>query len=126
MIFIEPSFLVSFYHRKSKKHEKSKKIFYKFCEEDFVISLMVIAEVLTVLRKLKVSNTLVEKAYNNMVKMIVIDDTTYYEKTFKYSLRNEIGFFDNLYYLLMKDLNIDNIVTFDKDFNIFEDITIIN
>lgn len=122
MIFIEPSFLISFYNEKSNKHEKSKELFFKLNNDDFIISYMVIAEVLTVLRKINVSDEIVEKAYNHMVKMIVVDDTGYYHETFKYSLKNKIGFFDNLYYILMKDLKIKNIVSFDQDFDIFNDI----
>ena len=53
---------------------------------------------------------------------IIIDDTIYYEKTFIASLTNKVGFFDNLYYILMKDLEINEIISFDPDFDIFEDI----
>ena len=122
MKFVEPSFLISLFHKKSNRYEKSKKIFNNLKDNDLSISYMVIAEVLTVLRKLKVKDELVEKAYNSMINMIVIDDTLYYEKSFKACLTNEIGFFDNLYYILMKDLGIGEIISYDNDFDIFEDI----
>jgi len=123
MKFVEPSFLISFYHEKSNKHEKSKDIFANINNEELAISYMVIAEVLTVLRKLKTNNKLTKKAYNSMINdMIIIDDTIYYEEAFKASLTNNIGFFDNLYYILMKDLKINEIISFDNDFDIFNDI----
>ena len=55
MIFLEPSFLISLFFQ-NKNHKKSKKIFKHFEDEKLVISWMVIAEVLTVLRKLKQTN----------------------------------------------------------------------
>jgi predicted nucleic acid-binding protein len=122
MAFVEGSFIVSLFHKKSKKHEKSKKIFYQLGSEYFIISYMVIAEVLTILRKLNVDNSIVEDAYETMIKMIVIDDTVYFEKAFKYSLKNEIGFYNNLYYIIMKELKISDIISFDKDFDTLQDI----
>ena len=84
---------------------------------------MVIAEVLTVLRKLKQTDINVKHAYNSMINdFIIIDDTIYYEKTFIASLTNKVGFFNNLYYILMKDLEINEIISFDFDLDIFEDI----
>ncbi|MDR2966837.1 MAG: type II toxin-antitoxin system VapC family toxin [Methanobacteriaceae archaeon] len=122
MIFLEPSFLISLFFQ-NKNHKKSKKIFKRIEDEKLVISWMVIAEVLTVLRKLKQSDINVKHAYNSMINdFIIIDDTIYYEKTFIASLTNKVGFFDNLYYILMKDLEINEIVSFDPDFDIFEDI----
>ena len=123
MKFIEPSFLISFFHKKSIKHERSKKIFKKLSKEDLAISYMVIGEVLTFLRKLKANDDMVEKAYNSMINdMIVIDDSSFYEKSFKASLANDIGFFNNLYHILMVDLGIKEIVSFNPDFDIFDDI----
>jgi pentatricopeptide repeat protein len=126
MIFIEPSFLISLFF-KNKYHEKTKRLFKSLKEEKFVVSFMVIAEVLTVLRKLKQNNQQVKNAYYSIINdFSVIDDTPYYEKAFQASLTNEIGFFDNLYYILMKDLKINKIASYDSDFKIFADIEIIN
>ena len=78
MKFAEPRFLISFFHKKSEKHERSKRIYKKLSGEKQLISFMVIAEVLTVLRKLKTNNDMVKKAYNCMINdMIVLDDTSY-------------------------------------------------
>jgi len=123
MIFLEPSFIISFYSEKSKKHKEAIKIYNKIEKEELFISYMVIAEVLTVLRKLNTKDQLVENAYNHMISELkVIDDTEYYEQSFKECLNNKISFFDNLYYILIKDLGINKIITFDTAFNIFEDI----
>jgi predicted nucleic acid-binding protein len=123
MMFVEPSFLINLYAQKATDHQESVKIFQKLDGINLVISYMVIAEVLTVLRKLKQEDITVENAYNSMIReMIVIDDTSYYEKSFKACLVNEIGFFDNVYHILMKDLKIKDILSFDHDFDIFDDI----
>ena len=123
MKFVDSSFLISFYHKKSIKHEKSRIIFKKLSGEELAISYMVIAEVLTILRKLKANDDLVKKAYSSMINsMIVLDDTSFYEESFKASLANDVGFFNNLYHVLMVDLGINEIVSFDSTFDIFDDM----
>ncbi|MDR2544902.1 MAG: PIN domain-containing protein [Methanobrevibacter sp.] len=122
-MFLEPSFIISFYAEKSNKHKEAIRILNKVEKKNMYISYIVIAEVLTVLRKINSKDFIVEDAYNHMVNEIkIIDDTEYYEESFKSCLDNKTGFFDNLYYILMKDLGIKNIITFDPDFNIFNDI----
>ena len=123
MIFVEPSFLISLYGQNANNHRESVKIFKKLDDTNLVISYLVIAEVLTVLRKLKQEDIIVENAYNSMIReMIVIDDTAYIEKSFKACLVNDVGFFDNVYHILMNDLGIKDIISFDDDFDIFDDI----
>ncbi|KZX17015.1 hypothetical protein MBCUT_04180 [Methanobrevibacter cuticularis] len=57
--------------------------------------------------------------------MIIYKDMSYYEKALEYTLTNNISFFDNLSYIVMKNNDIEQIASFDNDFHIFEDIEII-
>lgn len=122
MIFLEASFLVSYYIKKDKYHKKAIKIMDKIDETDIVISKMVIFEVMTVLRKIKQSNEVVKEIYNNLFNMFIIEDTLYYNQALEDCLNNEIGFFNNLYHILMINNGIKEIGSFDKDFDYFNDI----
>ena len=122
MIFLETSFLVNFFVEKVQNHDKALKIMENIKEEEIVISEMVIYETLTVLRKLKQDNEMVNTIYKKLTEMIVYDDIIYYDKALKDTLINNIGFFDNLSHTVMINNNIDKIVSFDPDFDIFDDI----
>jgi predicted nucleic acid-binding protein len=61
MIFLESSFIVSYYLEKDKHHKKAKEVINKYNHKDKVISKMVIFEVLTVLRKLEQTNDKVKE-----------------------------------------------------------------
>jgi predicted nucleic acid-binding protein len=52
----------------------------------------------------------------------VFEDLVYYEKTLKETFINPVGFFDNLSHVVMLANNIKEIASFNKDFDIFEDI----
>jgi predicted nucleic acid-binding protein len=92
MIFLEAIFLVSYYVEKDKHHRKAEEIVNRYNHEDKVISKMVIFEVLTVLRKLNQTDDEVKKAYNNLINMIIIDDTLSYNQALSDCLINNIGF----------------------------------
>ncbi|KZX15800.1 hypothetical protein MBCUT_13040 [Methanobrevibacter cuticularis] len=46
----------------------------------------------------------------------------HYRQALDGTLVNPIGFFDNLIYIVMLNNDIKEIISFDKDFDIFEDI----
>ena len=83
---------------------------------------MVIYETLTVLRKKKLTNEQVNNIYNKLIEMNTYEDVIYYEDALELTLKNKIGFFDNLSYVVMKENDIKIIVSFDPDFDIFKDI----
>ncbi|MDR3291106.1 MAG: PIN domain-containing protein [Methanobrevibacter sp.] len=122
MIFLETSFLVSFYVEKTEDHEKALKLMKKIKNRELILSQMIIYETLTVLKKLKQSDDLVGEVYENLMTMKVYDDTGYYDKALEYTLINNIGFFDNLTYIFMVNNGIKEITSFDNDFDIFDDI----
>jgi len=122
MIFLETSFLIALYVKKDKHHRKAIEIEKKIRNKQKIINKMVIYEVLTVLRKKKVSSVDVKKCYNNLINLIVLDDSHYHTQALIDSLNNELGFFDNLHHVLMIENEISEIASFDNDFDYFDDI----
>lgn len=122
MIFLETSFLIALYVKKDKHHKKSVEIEKKIRDKQKIISKMVIYEVLTVLKKKNISSGDVKKYYNNLINLIVLDDSHYHTKALVDSLNNELGFFDNLHHVLMIENDILEIASFDSDFDCFDDI----
>jgi predicted nucleic acid-binding protein len=129
MIFLETSFIVNLYLSKVDNHERAKEIANKFKDTQKAISEMVIYETMTVLRKLNQDDEKLKKVYDYLINsedITVFEDIIYYEKALDYTLnRNNLGFFNNLTYLVMKNNDIKALATFDEDFNIFKDIELI-
>jgi predicted nucleic acid-binding protein len=74
---------------------------------------MTIYETLTVLRKLKQENNHIKDVYNELSTskdITIFEDVLHYDQALDYTLnKNNIGFFDNLSYLVMKENNIKTI-----------------
>ena len=126
MIFLETSFIANLYVDKIENHQRAKEIYKRIEKEPKCISEMTTYETLTVLRKLKQSDEHIKEVYNELntsKDIIVFEDLHLYNKALDYTLnKNNIGFFDNLSYIVMKENNKKTIATFDEDFNIFKDI----
>ncbi|MGL6298940.1 MAG: type II toxin-antitoxin system VapC family toxin [Methanobacteriaceae archaeon] len=52
----------------------------------------------------------------------LIDDYEFFNKAVEECLSNEIAFYDSMYIVVMKELGITKIVSFDTDFNNIEGI----
>lgn len=126
MIFLETSFIINLYVAQIQNHEKAKEIFKEIENKPKCISEMTIYETITVLRKLKQSDSHIKEVYNELTTskdITIFEDVYFYEKALDYTLnKNKIGFFDNLSYIVMKENNIKNIASFDPDFDIFDDM----
>ena len=123
MIFIETSFLIGLFLKKDAHHKRALELMETLKTKEKIISEMVIYETLTVLRKNKQDNKQVARAYKSLTKLNVLDDKEYYTDSLNYTLnKNNIGFFDNLSYIVMKNNDIKAIASFDPDFDIFKDI----
>ncbi|MGL4669118.1 MAG: PIN domain-containing protein [Methanobacteriaceae archaeon] len=122
MIFLETSFLVNFFVEKVQNHKRALKIMENINEKEIVISEMVIYETLTVLRKLKQNDETVNRIYEKLTEMNVYEDRIYYSNALEDTLINNVGFFDNLSHILMINNEINEIASFDYDFDIFDDI----
>ena len=126
MIFLETSFLVALIVPKTKNHKLAKKILKRIEKENKVISEMTIYETLTVLRKLNQSDEVLKDSYDYLTNLYVLEDIIHYNEALKYTFINKIGFFDNLSYVVMKNNDINEIVSFDKDFYLINDIEVID
>lgn len=130
MIFLDASYLVSLISNEHENHERAKGIFHnQIHDKEKIISKLVIAEVITVLdKKLKVSKELLEKAYTSLNEdFTIIDDYPFFDNAMEQVLKHKgLGFFDCMYITIMKVLEIEEIATFDKDFNKIKEITIVN
>jgi hypothetical protein len=80
---------------------------------------MIIFETLIVLRKLKQNNEEISEVYKFLLILEVYKDLIFHDKALKDTLTNNIWFFDNLGSMCN---NIQEIVSFDKNFEMFNDI----
>jgi len=117
MIFLETSFLIALFLEKDEYHGRALEIIENIEDSQVIISEMVIYETLTVLRKKKQDNKQVVNVYNKLKEMNVYEDVIYYEQALKQTLINDIGFFDNLSYMVMLNNDIKQIASFDSDFD---------
>ncbi len=131
MIFLDASFLINFYVKTSKNHEKAHKLLNSFNDNEILISKLVIMEVVTVLNvKLKKDQNIISKVYKELNDNYnVIIDNDFYDKGFEILLKemkhnNErISLFDAVYIGLMRELGIKKIATFDSHFDNIKGIT---
>jgi predicted nucleic acid-binding protein len=129
MIFLDASYLISLIFDGHDKHEKAKQLYEEMDNKEKIISKLVIAEVITVLdKKLKVNKELIKYAYNYLNEDFnIIDDYVFFDSAMEEVLKTEhLGFFDCIYITIMKKLEIEELATFDRDFNKIEGIKVVN
>jgi predicted nucleic acid-binding protein len=107
---------------KNRFHERSLEIWNDIKDKEIIISEMTIYETLTVLRKLKQNDEMVNEVYEKLTEINVYEDVIYYDKALKDTLINNVGFFDNLSHIVMINNDIEEIASFDLDFDMFTDI----
>ena len=125
MIFLETSFIINLHVPTIQNHERAKEIWENIKNKEKVISEMVIYETLTVLRKLKQDDKKLKDVYYELTTskdITVLEDVIYYKQALEDTFINSVGFFDNLSHVVMINNDIEQIVSFDPDFDIFEDI----
>ncbi len=125
MIFLDANFLINFYVKTNKDHQRAYELLNSFNNDELLISKLVIMEVVTVMNvKLKQGSNIISKVYeelNNDFK--VIDDNNFHDKGFEILIKemkhkNErMSLFDCIYIALMKELGIKKIATFDSHFD---------
>jgi len=125
MIFLETSFLIAFYVEKDEHYKRAIEIMEEIENKEKVISEMTVYETLTVLRKKNQDDKKLKEVYKNLVTskdIAVFEDVIYYKQALENTFINPIDFFDNLSHAVMINNDIEKIVSFDPDFDIFEDI----
>ena len=119
MIFLDTTFVVGLFVSNDDWHESAVKVYNEIRNEKLVISNLVIAETVTILKnKLETKDIL--EIYRNIPNFFhVVDDNAFY-----YAAMNEfvkydssISFFDAMYVAIMKKEDIFKIASFDSDFD---------
>ncbi|MBR0472198.1 MAG: PIN domain-containing protein [Methanosphaera sp.] len=100
-------------------HENAEKLYYKYEKEEMYISNLVIAEAIT-LMKLHLDTKEIREIYYNLPYYFkILDDSKYYDEAMETFVKynGTISFFDAMYITIMKNNQIYEIISFDKDFD---------
>jgi predicted nucleic-acid-binding protein len=123
MIFLDANYLIALFVDDHKFYKRANEIHKEIKDQELIISNSIILEVMTVLNiTLKVSKEKLEEAYNtlNSGRYGIVEDLTFYDDTMKRMINylpDRLPFFDCLYIEIMEQIEIKQILTFDKHFN---------
>lgn len=118
-VFLDTNFIVGLFVENDVWHENAKELFYKYQNEKKVISKLVIAEAITLMR-LNLDTKEIREIYYNLPNYFeIIDDSQYYDEAMKIFVKYDgtIAFFDAMYIAIMKNQGIYEIISFDSDFD---------
>ena len=119
LYFLDTVFIVALFVSNDQWHPQAVEIYEQIKNEKWIISKLVIAETVTVLKnKLKTKD--INEIYMNISSFFdVIDDNLNYDEAMEEFLKYDstISFFDAMYVAIMKKEDIINIVSFDDDFD---------
>lgn len=124
MIFLDTTFIVGLFVSNDYWHESAVKVYNDIKNQKLVISKLVIAETVTVLKnKLKTKDII--EIYRNIPNFFeIIEDENLFDEAMvefvKYD--SSISFFDAMYVAIMKNQKIDKIASFDSDFDKIDDL----
>lgn len=119
MYFLDTTFIVGLLVSTDQWHEPAVEIYNKIKDEELVISKLVIAETITILKN-KLSTKDIREIYMNLPNMFkIIEDSYFFDEAMEIFIKydSEISFFDAMYIFLMKNENIMKLVSFDHDFD---------
>ena len=134
-LFIDSNILIGYVNKKDTHHQKSKEIFEDIDAgkyEEIFISDYVFSEFMTVTQiKIKDKKNTVnfgEKILNSQITLFKIGYDTFVEtwEDFKNSDNNKMSFVDHSNVVVMKQLGIKNIATFDSDFKDVKGIKVVD
>ena len=119
MYFLDTSFIVALFVTNDRWHSQAIKIYQKIKNEKLIISKLVIAETITVLKnKLKTKD--IREIYNNISRLFdVIEDSNLFDGAMNEFVKydSQISFFDSMYVFIIKEEQIEKLVSFDSDFD---------
>lgn len=131
-IFIDANFIIAIFREIEENHESAVKICQKILKNHkCYISNSIITEVVTIIMMRTKNLNLTRKAYYFMVDNFTIlneyDIDKYNDKVFKIfekysSNKFNLGFVDCSMVVLSEYYDIDYIISFDKNFKLFEEI----
>ena len=119
MYFLDTTFIVGLLVSTDQWHEQAVEIYNKIKNEELIISKLVIAETITILKN-KLSTKDIREIYRNLPNMFkIIEDASFFDEAMEIFIKynSEISFFDSMYVFLMKNENILKLVSFDHDFD---------
>ena len=119
MYFLDTTFIVALFVSNDQWHQKAVEIFEKIKLDEFIISKLVIAETITVLKN-KLNTKEIREIYRTLPKIVnVIDDYEFFDDAMEIFVKydSKISFFDSMYIYLKKKENITEIISFDSDFD---------
>ncbi len=122
--FLDTTFIVALFVSNDQWHLQSLKVYNKIKNQELVISNLVIAETVTVLKnKLKTKD--ISEIYHNLGNIFkIIDDNLIFDDAMDIFTKYDstISFFDAMYVAVSKKEGINEIVSFDSDFDKIEGI----
>ena len=119
MYFLDTTFMVGLFVSNDRWHPQAVEIYKKIKNHRLIISKLVIAETVTVLKN-KIPTKDIREIYNNIPHLFeVIDDSQSYDGAMNEFVKYDSGisFFDSMYVHIMDENNIKEIVSFDSDFD---------
>ncbi len=124
MYFLDTTFIVALFVSNDDWHNQAVQVYKKIKGNELVISRLVIAETITVLKN-KLETKDIMEIYRNLPNFFhVIEDSAFYDMAMSEFIKYDstISFFDAMYVALMKKEEIDEIVSFDSDFDKVDNI----
>lgn len=127
MIFLDSSYLIALFVKKEENHQRAVDLAEIIKNEEKLISKLVIAETITVLKK-KLQTKDIAKIYEILKDFTTAEDSHLFDNAFKHFVKydGEISFFDAVYIALMEDFRIHQIASFDSDFEGKKGIVVIS
>ena len=119
MYFVDTVFIVALFVSNDQWHSRAVEIYQQIKNEKLVISKLIIAETITVLKN-KIGTKDIHEIYRNIPNFFqVIDDNLYFDEAMDEFVKfdSSVSFFDAMCVALMKKEEIINIVSFDDDFD---------
>lgn len=119
MYFLDTTFIVGLFVSNDQWHSQAAEIYKKIKNERLVISKLVIAETITVLKN-KLETKDISEIYKSIPRLFdVIDDSNLFDNAMDEFIKydSKISFFDAMYVYIMKKENINEIISFDSDFD---------
>ena len=119
MYFLDTTFIVALFVSNDQWHNQSLDVYEKIKNEKLVISKLVIAEVITILKN-KLKTKEISEIYMNLSKIfIVVEDNLTYDEAMDIFIKYDstISFFDAMYVAISEKEGINKIVSFDRDFD---------
>lgn len=119
MYFLDTTFIVALFVSNDQWHQQAVEIYNEIKNKKLVISKLVIAETVTVLKN-KLNTKDIREIYRNIPNIFnVIDDSYFFDDAMEIFVKydSNISFFDAMYIFVMNKENISEIISFDYDFD---------